>query len=113
MHVVDLCVGEGKSVVGAGGDAREVLSRGKVVDVVQAVGTQAHAFDEVVAVAVLGEPGSVVLEPEEGCGGDDANRNHQHAQRHGEGDERGTQPQQARLILHGVLACRGAFRSLG
>ena len=83
VHVVHFCFGEGEGIVGAGGDAGEVFARREVVDVVHAVGAQAHPLNEVVAVAVFGESGAVVFKPEEGRGGYGADRDHEYGQRYG------------------------------
>ena len=113
VHVVHFCFGEGEGVVGAGGDAGEVFSRREVVDVVHAVGAQAHPLNEVVAVAVFGESGAVVFEPEEGRGGYGTNRNHEYGQRYGERDERCAELEEARGVFHGVFAGCGAFCRFG
>ena len=113
MHVVHFCFGEGEGVVGAGGEAGEVFARREVVDVIHAVGAQAHPLDEVVAVAVFGESGAVVFEPEEGRGGYSADRDHEYGQRHGERDEGCAELEEARGVFYGVFAGCGAFCSFG
>ena len=113
MHVVHFCFGEGEGVVGTGGDAGEVFARREVVDVIHAVGAQAHPLDEVVAVAVFGESGAVVFEPEEGRGSYSADRNHEYGQRYGERDEGCAEFKEARGVFHSVFAGCGAFCSFG
>ena len=113
VHVVHFCLGEGEGVVGTGGNAGEVFSRREVVDVVHAVGSQAHPLDEVVAVAVFGESGAVVFEPEEGRGGYGTDRDHEYGQRYGQRDEGCSELEEARGVFHSVFACRGAFSGLG
>ena len=110
VHVVHFCFGEGEGVVGTGGDAGEVFARREVVDVVHAVGAQAHPLDEVVAVAVFGESGAVVFEPEEGRGGYSADCDHEYGQRYGERDEGCAELEEARGVFHGdfVAAARSA-----
>ena len=113
MHVVHFCFGEGEGIVGAGGDAGEVFSRREVVDVIHTVGAQAHPLDKVVAVAVFGESGAVVFEPEEGRGGYSADCDHEYGQRYGERDEGCAELEEARGVFHGVFAGCGAFCSFG
>ena len=113
VHVVHFCFCEGEGVVGTGGDSGEVFARREVVDVVHAVGAQAHPLDEVVAVAVFGESGAVVFEPEEGRGGYSADCDHEYGQRYGERDEGCAELEEARGVFHGVFAGCGAFCSFG
>ena len=113
VHVVHFCLGEGEGIVGTGSETGEVLSRREVVDVVHAVGAQAHPLKEVVAVAVFGESGAVVFEPEERRGGYGTDCDHEYGQRYGERDEGCAKLEEARGVFHSVFTGCGAFSGLG
>ena len=55
----------------------------------------------------------MVFEPEEGCGGYGADRDHEYGQRYGERDEGCAELEEARGVFHGVFACCGAFCRFG